>query len=691
MKIQQNFPYDVKVIEDWIPLSDNTNLWMKAWHPVTDMPLPAILEYLPYRAGDWTAPRDHERHPFYAGFGYVSIRVDIRGHGNSEGIPGDEYDSQELSDGVEVINWISRQEWCSGKVGMFGISWGGFNALQLASLQPEPLKAIVTACSTDDRYDNDVHYFGGSMLAVDMHAWAGTMLAFESRPPDPRVWGERWKDQWLYRLNHMEPYLDTWLSHQRRDEYWQHGSVCENYDKINAAVLAVGGWYDPYRDAVLRLVENLSALGKNVKGLLGPWEHQYPDRNIGPDPHIDFLGETLCWWDYWLKGEDTDVMGWPLLRAWITDSVRPASSYNEIPGRWIAETTWPSPQVDTQLFQLDDASVSPVSSVTPNVDGIQVLTVDSPQDTGVLAGSYFPYGNAGDLPIDQRSDDGKSAVLDFVLTDDLDIFGNAAVNLRVSSEATRGQVYVRLCDVATDGSSTQITRGNLNLSSRKGRDKIVPFPVGDWEYVTVTLSSIGYRIPAGHVLRVAVSTAYWPWIWPQPEARALRIALADSQLQLPVRLVPQPSSQAGELDASVSFSSPRQSESLNVISPEASCAGEKRPERLISMDVAENTTNIQVDPAYGGTRIYPDGLEYDEDAVERYWIAADNPLSARTEAQWRIEMRRPDLNWKARIEADTRIHCDETNFYTESVVCCYHGNELVFDEVWNEKIPRETS
>lgn len=189
MKYIEQFPFEHEVIEEWIPLSDGTKLWMKRWMPQTNHPVPAILEYLPYRAGDWTAPRDYERHPFYAGHGYASIRVDIRGHGNSEGVPGDEYSPQEHADGVEVINWIAQQDWCTGNVGMFGISWGGFNSLQLAALHPEPLKAIVTTCSTDDRYDNDVHYLGGSMLGVDMHAWAATMLAFESRPLDKRVWG----------------------------------------------------------------------------------------------------------------------------------------------------------------------------------------------------------------------------------------------------------------------------------------------------------------------------------------------------------------------------------------------------------------------------------------------------------------------------------------------------------------------
>lgn len=282
MNITTEFPYETTREDVYIPLPGGTRLYARIWRPLTDEPVPALLEYLPYRLGDWTAPRDWQRHPWYAGHGYASVRVDVRGHGNSEGLPGDEYDAQELTDGVAVIHWLAQQEWCSGRVGMFGISWGGFNSLQIAALAPEPLKAIVTVCSADDRYDNDVHYMGGSVLAVDMHAWAATMLAFVSRPPDPAQIGDDWKEMWLKRLEAVEPPIHTWLAHQSRDDYWKHGSVCEDYGAIKANVLAVGGWHDPYRDTVLRLVEHLDP--GQVRGIIGPWSHQYPDRGCRRGP-----------------------------------------------------------------------------------------------------------------------------------------------------------------------------------------------------------------------------------------------------------------------------------------------------------------------------------------------------------------------------------------------------------------------
>ncbi len=466
MRIAEELPYRTEVQDVWIPVTDEVRLYARIWRPVTGEPVPALLEYLPYRLGDWTAPRDMQRHPWYAGHGYASVRVDIRGHGNSEGLVTDEYSETETLDGVAVVEWLARQPWCNGRVGMFGISWGGFNSLQIAARAPEPLKAIVTVCSTDDRYDNDVHYTGGSVLAVDMHAWAATMLAFASRPPDPAMVGEVWRERWLERLDRLEPFIHTWLDHQTRDRYWRHGSVCEDYGAIKAAVLAVGGWNDPYRDTVLRLVEQLPKHGNDrVRGLIGPWSHQYPDRGLPPGPAIGFLQETLRWWDRWLKDDaGTGVERDPLLRAWITGSVPPATCHRVLPGRWVGEAEWPAPSVHPTPYRLDHELRGPQGVETGGL-----VHVSSPQQTGVDAGRFFPFGNESDLPPDQREEDGRSVVFDSgQLAAGVEVLGRPRVRLRLRSDARRGQVIARLCEVRPDGASTLVTRGVLNLGARRG-------------------------------------------------------------------------------------------------------------------------------------------------------------------------------------------------------------------------------
>jgi pimeloyl-ACP methyl ester carboxylesterase len=210
----------------WIVLSDGCRLAARIWLPedAVERPVPAILEYIPYRKNDATAARDAAMHPYFAEHGYAAVRVDTRGSGDSDGILRDEYLPQEQRDGLEVLRWLASQPWCTGRVGMMGKSWGGFNALQIAAHDPPELGAVISVASTDDRYADDVHYMGGCLLAWDMLSWASTMLAYNARPPDPDVVGERWRAMWLDRLENTPPFVESWLAHQRRDEYWKQGS-----------------------------------------------------------------------------------------------------------------------------------------------------------------------------------------------------------------------------------------------------------------------------------------------------------------------------------------------------------------------------------------------------------------------------------------------------------------------------------
>ncbi len=247
-------PHAVREIENvFIPLRDGTRLAARIWLPVDaeTRPVPAILEYLPYRKRDGTAPRDAETHPFFAGHGYASVRVDIRGTGESDGVLLDEYLELEQDDCLEVLEWLEAQPWCTGACGMIGISWGGFNGLQVAARRPKQLKAVISLCSTDDRYADDVHYMGGCLL-VDNVAWGSTMFTLQSYAPDPALVGERWREMWRERLENHPLLVDNWLKHQRRDAYWRHGSVIENYGDITAAVYArgrLGRWLQQCRPA----------------------------------------------------------------------------------------------------------------------------------------------------------------------------------------------------------------------------------------------------------------------------------------------------------------------------------------------------------------------------------------------------------------------------------------------------------
>src|SRR5215475_8542432 len=389
--IVTTFPRTVRVIEHTlIPLKDGTTLAARTWLPddAEQNPVPAILEYLPYRKRSGTYERDALTHPYLAGHGYAAVRVDIRGSGESDGLLFDEYAPQEQDDALEVIAWLAAQPWCSGAVGMMGISWGGFNSLQIAARRPPELKAIISACSTDDRYADDVHYIGGMVLSYYMLLWGSVMLAYSARPPDPLVVGDRWREMWRERLEHNAFLVEQWLSHQRRDEYWKQGTVCEDYSSITCPVYLVGGWSDGYTSAIFRLLEGLSS---PRKALVGPWEHLWPEEGV-PGPAIGFLQEALRWWDKWLKGIETGIMDEPALRCWMQDAVPPKPTYEERPGRWIAEPSWPSASISTDVLQFGPGTLQPGQAAPA------VLFHSSPQTVGLGAGSWLPYGNPAHLP-----------------------------------------------------------------------------------------------------------------------------------------------------------------------------------------------------------------------------------------------------------------------------------------------------
>ncbi|MGI9388652.1 MAG: CocE/NonD family hydrolase, partial [Boseongicola sp.] len=514
MTTRTNFPRNVIELPDkGIVMADGTRLSARIWLPddAEENPVPAILEHLPYRKRDGTIARDELTHPYLAGHGYACIRVDMRGSGDSDGIMVDEYTQQEWDDAIAVMDWVRNQPWSTGDWGMMGISWGGFNSLQVAALRPEGLKAIITLCSTVDRYADDIHYKGGCMLGENL-GWASQMLAYSSRPPDPEVVGDRWREMWLERLKTQPFLLETWLAHQRRDAYWEHGSVCEDYDAIDAAVLSLGGWHDGYRNTPEHLARNLRC---PIKTIIGPWIHKYP-HYAAPEPRIGFLQEALRWWDHWLKGMDTGVPSDPLQRVYLMESIAPERWVSERPGQWIAV----SDPAQIRSLPFGDGTLGKASPFK--------IDLNSPQTCGDGAGEYFPFAFGPELPSDQTDDDAMSACFDSsMLEDATNIVGMARVSLTLVPNASCGQIAVRLSDLRPDGTSILISHGLLNLRHYQSHANPVALEPGVPIQITIDLDSCAYRLPSGHRMRVAVSTAYWPFIWPAPIANGVSITAGE--------------------------------------------------------------------------------------------------------------------------------------------------------------------
>jgi putative CocE/NonD family hydrolase len=659
-RIRTEFPRRVREIEHtWIPLSDGCRLAARIWLPddAEEDPVPAVLEFLPYRKNDGTVARDAKRQPYLAGFGYAAVRVDMRGTGESDGILEDEYTEQEQEDALELIAWLAEQPWCTGAVGMWGISWGGFNALQVAAHRPPALKAIMTLCSTDDRYADDVHYRGGCVLALDMLHWASSMMTWNARPPDPRLAGENWRETWLDRLEAANAWIEPWLSHQRRDEYWKQGSVCEDYSAMECPVYAVGGFADGYTNAVPRLLERLSV---PRKGLIGPWAHAFPD-DASPGPSIGFLQECVRWFDHWLKGTENGVMDEPMLRVWMQESVEPQPSYEERPGRWVAEPSWPSPHVENQRWDLPPEGERSLRAV---------------QSTGTEAGAWTAEGQSADLATDQRPDDAFSITYDFEpLAEPLEILGRSSVTLALAVDRPHALVCVRLCEVFPDGTSALVTRGLLNLAHRASHEEPSALEPGARYEVRVPLDVAAHSFPAGHRLRVAVSPAYWPWAWPSPEEVTLTVF--GGRLELPVRA---PRAEDEELAA---FQDPEHSPPLEIEETEAGPQG-----RMIRRELATGLVEQIFDWDLGGaSRLVAIDLDTSDSSHTVYSIVEGDPLSAAVRFRATSGMGRGD--WSTRSQVTSSMTSDAANFHVETELTVTENENEVFMRAWRFAIPRD--
>lgn len=675
MQTVHEFPHPIREIENlWIPMPDGARLAARMWLPkdAGANPVPALFEFIPYRKSDGTAARDALRQPYYAGHGYAVVRVDLRGSGESDGVITDEYTTQEHDDAIACIAWIAAQPWCDGNVGMMGISWGGFNSLQVAARHPPALKAVVVIGFTDDRYADDVHYMGGCVLTSQMLSWSSVMFAYNPSPPDPRFVSDRWREMWFERLEASDPWVERWLSHQTRDAYWKHGSVGEDYEAIRVPVYAVGGWADSYNNSIPRL---LAGLKGPRKGLIGPWAHTFPEMGQ-PGPDIGFLQDSLRWWDHWLKGIDTGIMDEPMLRTWIQDSVPPQVYYEERPGRWVAEPSWPSPNVANRILYLN--SNAPVGTLDSDAGDERPVSYLPRLGHNLNVGQWGAYGYPGDYPGDQRTADGES--LSFTsqpLAEPEDILGYPSVGLALSVDRPLALVAVRLCDVAPEGASTLVSWGLLNLTHRDSHEQPTLLEPDRRYEVTIQLNVAGYRLPAGHRWRVSVTPAFIRHAWPSPQPVTLTLYSGPGcQLRLPVR-TPQPAD-----DTLPAFLPAEVAPALSI---ERLRTGQTR--KVIEHDLIPGRTVLRLIYDEGRMRYADTGMELEDVAAETYTIFDEDPLSLTAHITRTLEYQRG--TWGVRIETAATMTADETHFHLSHQLDAYEGRTRVFTRAWTKAIPRQ--
>jgi uncharacterized protein len=645
----------VKEVPDQrIAMPDGVRLSARLWRPAGGGRVPAVVEMIPYRKRDGTAARDEAIHPWIAAQGYACLRVDLRGCGDSEGVLTDEYTPQELEDACAVIAWAAAQGWCTGAVGMMGKSWGAFNALQVAALQPSALKAVIAVCGTVDRFGEDIHFKGGCLLAENF-GWASVMLSYSSRPADPALRAD-WREDWLDRLD-ANPWLaPRWAGHQTRDAYWRHGSVCEDWSRLTVPILAIGGWADGYMNMVGALVRNAAG---PVKGIVGPWVHLYPHMAV-PGPRIGFLTEALRWWDRWLKAKATGVEVDPALRLYLQEASPPDPAPPHQPGQWIGLPARPATGVLT--LPLGPGGLGP---------GVRFpARIATPQTLGSAAGEYFPTGDHAEMAGDQAADDAQSLCFDgSPATKAMVLVGRANLRLTLASDQPTGFVVARLCDVAPDGTSRRIAHGMLNLCHHAGSAEPKRLTPGAPVQVLLTLDAMAHRLAPGHRLRLALSNSYWPFLW--PSARAGVLTVTAGAIGLPILPYPTRDWQPPPPEP---LPRPRQ----RTVRP-----GTWSRETVVDPATGQQTLTIRDDT---GDTAEPHGLTHGETVEEVWQITPDDPLSATATIRWEQRLSRGD--WRVRTLVETRMTSTENDLRMQARLTAWEGDTQIFQRDWDDLVSR---
>jgi putative CocE/NonD family hydrolase len=688
-RVSSSVPLDdpgIKVIENvWIPMADGARLAARVFLPASaeTRPAGAVLEYLPYRKRDGYRYRDDVAGAFLAKGGIALVRVDIRGSGDSDGSMVDEYSPVEQADALAVLEWIARQSWCNGQVGMRGISYGSFTALQAAAKAPVALKAIVSTCGTEQRYPDDIHYRGGCLI-VEQFTWGMEWQVIMRAPPDPLIVGaERWRAMWQQRLDAAVALSILWNEHQTLDAKWQDGSI-QDYSAIRCAIYNVGGMLDAYLPSVTRMMERAPQVPQ--KGLVGPWAHKWPGypqpaghrgkplpaANGAPGPGVDWLPVEVRWWRHWLLGEANGIMDEPRFWAFREDLPAVASYPKDTIGGWVSEPTWPSRDIESQVWHLNVDGLARLPGPERLLEHSTDLTVGFANRTTTPSGDPLTWWR------DQARDDALSLHFDSPpLERTIDIMGEPVFTLRLRADKPVAKICARLTEVTANGRSNFISYALLNLTHRDSDVTPAALVPGQDYDVRIKGHFSCYRFSRGSRIRVALSETWWPVVWPSPEPVTLHLTAGVSAVELPVR-----PTRAGETPP------------FDVFHDRYAMAGTPAP-ALHALDGVE----ISGEPGSRTFSLTEGSLEpTDQRAItgvgtsfrEAYWlrrsIRENDPNSAEMEAEALNLFERDE--WRIRLRARCLCRSTTTHFICSETFEAWEGDRSVFSRTWEKSIPR---
>jgi predicted acyl esterase len=661
-KVEPSSPvYDFKIETGWLTVQDGTRLAATYYKPVPKTPnetFPVLFEFLPYRKDDGGYIGTYSLYTYFVRRGYILVRVDIRGTGSSEGLfPLREYSEQELDDAVEIIAKLAAMSGSNGHVGMWGISWGGFNAIQVAMRRPPALRAILATMATDDLYHDDIHYIDGVFHVDEWAFWFDHSKAIPQSPLYPL------DDAYFRDRFDSTPGLLTYLNEQRDGDFWRKNSLRWQYEKIEIPCYLIGGLLDGYRDSIPRMLENMAV---PIKAELGPYNHSWPDDGV-PGPNYEWRFEAVRWWDYWLKDRNTGILEDPRLCFFLRDAHLPDPGLETTPGFWVS-TDWPIPGTEwKKLYPSENHQLLEA----PGKSGEESLLYVP--GFGVNTGLWW-----GEPTDDMRPDDAGSVVFDSPLLENgFAIAGLPRVRLRAAADAPLAHWTVRLEDVFPDGRVSLVAGGLINGAQRNSRlrpEYLEPEKNYDLEF---DLHFTTWTFRPGHRIRLAITNSLFPMTWPTPHRMTTHLSTGIEQTNIALPVIPPgPYERPG-------FRPPEPRESVR---DARDFGSDVWPQGTYEYrrDLARGTVGVE----WRGKGSYEvKGIRYHFTELNLYETNEKDPARSRFlgEASDTIEL----PGRKIFLLTNGEIVSDERAFHLTFTRRLYENDKLLRSREWKETIPRD--
>jgi uncharacterized protein len=618
---------------------------------------PVLLEMLPYRKDDSFYLRDYPLYSYFARRGFACVGVDVRGTGSSDGpVPDREYSEHELDDGVEAVRQLAAEPWSNGNVGMWGISWSGFNAIQVAMRQPPALKAILAVHASDNLFEDSVDYIDGAFHVdpyhLEIHHENGL-----PRPPDYELDEAYFKERF-----DSYPWFFTYMKRPTDGAFWRRNALRYDYARLRAPIYLIGGLLDGYRDAVVRILEHASV---PVKAEIGPWDHAWPNDGE-PGPNYEWGAEAERWFGHWLRGDSNGVGMGKSLMVFVRGGHEPDARRRLTPGQWrmedwpIEHTTW------KRFFPTSGHDLAPRAGK----EGAAKLAY-SP-GFGASAGLWW-----GEPTGDMRPDDAGSLVFDSQeLTEPAEIVGFPRVHLRVSADAPVAHWVARLEDVQPDGTVALVTAGVMSASRHPdplGPERLTP---GQAVELAFDLHFTTWTFRPGHRLRLALTNAQFPMLWPTPFAMTATFHLGSATwLEIPA--IPFEQRPAPTLVAP----QPREARSD---AKYLECAEWPEGRRSLTRDLVRGLTQYEWEGTCSwqiANRRYRSSERTFNEASERQ----PGEARFRGDESHRIELPGRVVELRSVLE----VHSDAKSFYVTFIRRILENEDLVRERQWSETFPRQ--